>query len=38
MLRWAARRNEPSVDEVLTREIEDVACAHAEELASALLG
>jgi hypothetical protein len=38
MLRWLAMRNETSVDEVLTRELEDVACAHAEELASALPG
>lgn len=38
MLRGLARRNETSVDDVLTRELEDVACAHAEELASALPG
>ena len=38
MLRWLARRNETSVDEVLTRELEDVACAHAEELAAAVPG
>jgi hypothetical protein len=35
---WLARRNETSVDEVLTRELEDVACAHAEELAAAVPG
>jgi hypothetical protein len=38
MLRWLARRNETSVDEVLTRELEDVACAHAEELTEAVPG
>jgi hypothetical protein len=38
MLRWLARRNETTVDEVLTRELEDVACAHAEELAAAVPG
>ena len=38
MLHWLARRNETSVDEVLTRELEDVACAHAEELSRALPG
>jgi hypothetical protein len=38
MLRWLAKRNETSVDEVLTRELEDVACAHAEELAAAVPG
>jgi hypothetical protein len=38
MLRWLARRNETSVDEVLTRELEDVACAHAEEISRALPG
>jgi hypothetical protein len=27
-------RNETSIDEVLARELEDVACAHAEELAA----
>src|SRR5216684_8329052 len=32
MLHWLARRNETSVDEVLTRQLEDVACAHAKEL------
>ena len=29
---------EAIVDEVLTRELEDVACAHAEELAAAVPG
>ena len=38
MLRWLARRHETTVDEVLTRELEDVACAHAEELSSDLSG
>ena len=38
MLRWLARRHETTVDEVLTRELEDVACAHAEELSAALAG
>ena len=38
MLRWLARRNQTSVDEVLTRELEDVACAHAEELGAAMPG
>ncbi len=38
MLRFLARKNETSVDEVLTRELEDVACAHAEELSRALPG
>ena len=38
MLRWLARRHETTVDEVLTRELEDVACEHAEELSAALAG
>ncbi len=38
MLRFLARKNETTVDEVLTRELEDVACAHAEELAAAVPG
>ena len=38
MLRWLARRHETTVDEVLTRELEDVACVHAEELASGVAG
>jgi hypothetical protein len=33
MLRELARREGTSVDAVLARELEDVACAHAEELA-----
>ena len=36
MLRFLARKNETTVDEVLTRELEDVACAHAEELSRVL--
>ncbi len=31
-----AQRHGVSVDEILTRELEDVACAHAEELADAV--
>ena len=31
-----ARRHRTSVDEIVTRELEDVACAHAEELADAV--
>ena len=38
MLQYLARRHETTVDEVLTRELEDVACAHAEELSEALSG
>ncbi len=38
MLHVLARRNGTTVDEVLTRELEDVACAHAEELATAMPG
>ena len=38
MLQWLARKSETTVDEVLTRELEDVACAHAEELAAAVPG
>ena len=34
MLQWLARRNETSVDDVLTRELEDVVCAYAEEISS----
>jgi hypothetical protein len=33
MLHYLAQRHGTTVDEVLTRELEDVACAHAEELA-----
>ncbi|HEX7681489.1 MAG TPA: hypothetical protein VF713_25410, partial [Thermoanaerobaculia bacterium] len=36
VLRELARREGTSVDAVLARELEDVASAHAEELASAL--
>ena len=38
MLRYLAERDRTTVDEVLTRELEDVACAHAEELAAAVPG
>jgi hypothetical protein len=38
MLQWLARRDATSIDEVPARELEDVACAHAEELASAIPG
>jgi len=38
MLQWLARRNQTSVDDVLTRELEDVACAYAEELSSEIEG
>jgi hypothetical protein len=38
MLRYLAQRGGTSVDEVLTRELEDVACAHSEELAVAVPG
>jgi hypothetical protein len=38
MLRWFARRDETTVNVVLTRELEDVACAHAEELSAAVPG
>jgi hypothetical protein len=34
MLQWLARRNQTSVDDVLTRELEDVVCAYADEIAS----
>lgn len=36
MLRHLAQRQGTSVDEVLRRELEDVACAHAEELVTAV--
>ncbi|HYI07596.1 MAG TPA: hypothetical protein VEK57_00870 [Thermoanaerobaculia bacterium] len=36
MLVALAQRHGTSVDEILTRELEDVACAHAEELAGAV--
>jgi len=38
MLRVLAQQDGTSVDEVLARELEDVACAHAEELAAAMPG
>lgn len=38
MLHYLARRHGTTIDDVLTRELEDVACAHAEELASAVPG
>ena len=38
MLRWFAKRDETTVDAVLSRELEGVACAHAEELAAAVPG
>ena len=36
MLRFLARRRGTSVDDVLSRELEDVACAHSEELMAAM--
>jgi hypothetical protein len=36
MLRWFAKRDATTVDAVLSRELEDVACAHSEELAADL--
>ncbi|HYK00349.1 MAG TPA: hypothetical protein VE974_01245 [Thermoanaerobaculia bacterium] len=38
MLRYLAKRHGTTVDEVLTRELEDVACAHSQELAAAVPG
>ncbi|HEX7150507.1 MAG TPA: hypothetical protein VF618_03390 [Thermoanaerobaculia bacterium] len=38
MLRHLAAQRGTSVDDVLSRELEDVACAHAEELAAAVPG
>jgi hypothetical protein len=38
MLHYLARRDDRTVDEVLTRELEDVACANADELSSAVPG
>jgi hypothetical protein len=38
MLHYLARRDGTSVDQVLARELEDVACAHSEELAAAVPG
>ena len=36
MLHYLARRHQTTVDEVLTRELEDVACAWADELSRAI--
>jgi hypothetical protein len=38
MLRWFARRDQTTVDAVLSRELEDVACANAAELSAAVPG
>jgi hypothetical protein len=38
MLQWFARRDATTVDVVLSRELEDVACAHAEELVATVPG
>ena len=38
MLHYFAQRHGTTVDKVLTRELEDIACAHAEELATAVPG
>jgi hypothetical protein len=38
MLHYLARRHGTSVDEVLARELEDVACAYSEELVAAVPG
>ncbi|MEK6371104.1 MAG: hypothetical protein AABO58_00225 [Acidobacteriota bacterium] len=38
MLHVLARRHSTTVDDVLARELEDVACAHAEELAAVIPG
>lgn len=38
MLRYLARRDGTTVDGVLARELEDVACAHSEELRAAVAG
>lgn len=38
MLHYLAQRRGTTVDEVLTRELEDVACAYSEELAAAVPG
>ena len=38
MLKHFARRDWTTLDHVLARELEDVACAHAEELARAVPG
>jgi hypothetical protein len=38
MLRYLAQRDGTTVDEVLTRGLEDMACAHSEELAAVVPG
>lgn len=38
MLRYLAKQHGTTVDDVLTRELEDVACAHAAELSAAVAG
>jgi hypothetical protein len=38
MMRWFAMRDETTVDAVLSRELEGLACAHAEELSAAVPG
>jgi hypothetical protein len=38
MLRWFAKRDATTVDAVLSRELEDVACAHSEELTAGVPG
>jgi hypothetical protein len=38
MLRWFAKRDQTTVDAVLSRELEGIACAHTEELAAAVPG
>jgi hypothetical protein len=38
MLHYLARRSAMTVDEVLARELEDVACAHSDDLSRALPG
>jgi hypothetical protein len=38
MLRYLAKRQGTTVDDVLARELEDVACAHSEELAASVPG
>jgi len=38
MLRFLARRRGTSVDDVLSRELEDVACVHSEELTAGVPG
>jgi regulator of protease activity HflC (stomatin/prohibitin superfamily) len=38
MLRWLAKRDATTVDAVLSRELEDVASAHSEELAAGVPG